>query len=80
MLVVEVKLKKLNHPTEHPVFILQLSTKLNEVDDHGVLPLDIALKTHQEDLAQTLVENNVNINQLDENGASLLHLAIDRGN
>ena len=57
----------------------QLVTNLNEVDDHGVLPLDIALKTRQEDLAKTLVEHDVNIDQTDTNGSSLLHLAIDRG-
>lgn len=59
--------------------MFQLSIKLNEPDDHGILPLDIALKTQQEDLAKTLVEHRVNIDQVDENGSSLLHLAIDRG-
>ena len=63
---------------EHCMF--QLLTKLNEVDDHGVLPLDIALKTRQEDLAKTLVEHHVNIDQTDTNGSSLLHLAIGRSN
>ena len=52
---------------------------MNEEDDHGVLPLDIALKTKQEDLAENLVDHNVNIDQMDSNGSSLLHLAIDRG-
>ena len=41
--------------------------------------MDIALKTRQEDLARTLVEHDVNIDQIDTNGSSLLHLAIDRG-
>ena len=60
--------------------MFQLLTKLNEVDDHGVLPLDIALKTRQEDLAKTLVEHDVNIDQTDTNGSSLLHLAIGNSN
>ena len=42
-------------------FFEQLSIKLNEEDDHGILPLDIALKTKQEDLAQNLIDNHVNI-------------------
>ena len=58
---------------------LQLSIKFNEEDDHGILPLDLALKSKQEDLARNLVEHNVNIDQVDSNGSSLLHLAIDRG-
>ena len=60
-------------------FSFQLSIKLNEEDDHGILPLDLALKSKQEDLARNLVEHNVNIDQVDSNGSSLLHLAIDRG-
>ena len=31
---------------------LQLSTKLNETDDHGSLPLDIALKTRTGSLSK----------------------------
>ena len=61
------------------LYPLQLSVKLNEEDDHGILPLDLALKSKQEDLARNLVEHNVNIDQVDSNGSSLLHLAIDRG-
>ena len=53
--------------------------KINEIDDHGMLPLDIALKSRQEDLARTLIEHDVKIDQTDGNGSSLLHLAIDRG-
>ena len=52
--------------------------KINEIDDHGMLPLDIALKSRQEDLARTLIEHDVKIDQTDGNGSSLLHLAIDR--
>lgn len=56
-----------------------MSLKLNEEDDHGVIPLDIALKSRQEELAKSLVEHNVNLDQIDSNGSSLLHLAVDRG-
>lgn len=55
-----------------------LDVKLNETDDRGLLPLDIALSTNQEELAQTLVEHKVNVDQVDHQGASLLHVAIAR--
>ena len=58
------------------IFIFQLSVKLNEEDDHGILPLNLALKSKQEELAQNLIDHNVNIDQMDSNGSSLLHLAI----
>ena len=59
--------------------LLQLSIKLNEADEKGLLPLDIALSTGQTDLARTLIEHNVNVNQVDANGATIIHNAIVRG-
>lgn len=58
----------------------QLAVKLNEVDDQGDLPLDLALKSKQESVAQTLVGHNVNTSCKDSIGKSLLHKAIKRGN
>ncbi|KAL4223226.1 Ankyrin repeat and FYVE domain-containing protein 1 [Mactra antiquata] len=57
----------------------QLHTKLNEVDNLGDLPLDLALKTQQESVAQTLVQHGVNTSSKDNTGKSLLHKAIKRG-
>ncbi|KAL3858016.1 hypothetical protein ACJMK2_012632 [Sinanodonta woodiana] len=57
----------------------QLSAKLNEVDNLGDLPLDLALKSHQESVAQTLVGHHVDVNKRDNSGKCLLHKAIKRG-
>ncbi|XP_060560051.1 rabankyrin-5-like, partial [Ruditapes philippinarum] len=57
----------------------QLSIKLNEVDNQGDLPLDLALKSKQESVAQTLVGHGVNCSNKDNAGRSLLHKAIKRG-
>ena len=59
---------------------MQLSIKLNETDEKGALPLDLALSTGQEDLARTLIEHRVNVNQTNPSGATLLHNSICRGN
>jgi ankyrin repeat protein len=52
---------------------------LNEVDNQGDLPLDLALKSKQESVAQTLVGHGVNCSNKDNAGRSLLHKAIKRG-
>ncbi len=41
--------------------------------------MDIALSTKQEDLATTLIEHKVNVDQTNSEGTPLLHLAIERG-
>ena len=61
-------------------FSFQLSTKLNEVDKFGELPLDLALNSKQESIAQTLVGHSINTSCKDNTGNSLLHKAIKRGN
>jgi len=60
-------------------FSSSLQSKLNEEDDRGNLPLDLALKSGQEEMAQNLVEHKCNVNQLDAAGNTLLHKAIQRG-
>ena len=60
--------------------VFQLSVKLNEVDNLGDLPLDLALKTRQDSVAQTLVIHHVNVDSKDNSGKCLLHKAIKRGN
>jgi ankyrin repeat protein len=37
-----------------------LSVKLNEVDSKGDLPLDLALNSRQESIAQTLIKHKAN--------------------
>lgn len=59
--------------------LLQLVEKLNEVDNRGDLPLDLALSTKQESIAMTLVNHKVDVNRRDNAGKCLLHKAIKRG-
>lgn len=59
--------------------LLQLVEKLNEVDNRGDLPLDLALSTKQESIAMTLVNHKVEVNRRDNAGKCLLHKAIKRG-
>lgn len=59
--------------------LLQLVEKLNEVDNRGDLPLDLALSTKQESIAMTLVNHKVDVNRCDNAGKCLLHKAIKRG-
>ncbi|RWS28105.1 rabankyrin-5-like isoform X2 [Leptotrombidium deliense] len=56
----------------------QLTVKLNEMDRHGELPLDLALKSKQESIAKNLVSNRANVNAIDDKGITLLHKAILR--
>jgi hypothetical protein len=42
--------------------------------------LDLALRTKQESIATNLVKNHIDINKTDNQGFSLLHKAIFRGN
>jgi hypothetical protein len=59
-------------------FDSQLVIKLNEIDRLGDLPLDLALKTKQEDIAKTLVSHKANVSATDNKGRTLLHRAIER--
>jgi ankyrin repeat protein len=59
-------------------FDSQLVIKLNEIDTLGDLPLDLALKTKQEDIAKTLVSHKANVSATDNKGRTLLHRAIER--
>lgn len=60
-------------------FDAQLSTKLNEVDEQGDIPLDLALKGKQESIALSLIGHKADINTVDRHSATLLHKAIMRG-
>lgn len=57
-----------------------LRDKLNEWDDRGDLPLDLALRTRQESIANSLLKQRglVDINKTDQDGLSLLHRAVKR--
>ncbi|GFN77456.1 ankyrin repeat and fyve domain-containing protein 1 [Plakobranchus ocellatus] len=57
----------------------ELSVKVNEVDNKGDLPLDLALKMQQRSMAQNLVLNKADIDRKDNAGKCLLYKAIQRG-
>ncbi|XP_021369516.1 rabankyrin-5-like isoform X1 [Mizuhopecten yessoensis] len=57
----------------------QLSVKLNDVDDKGDLPMDLALQSRQTSIAETLMKHRVDVNRRDNTGKCLLHKAIKRG-
>ncbi|KAG8181142.1 hypothetical protein JTE90_002502 [Oedothorax gibbosus] len=56
----------------------QLAAKVNEFDDQGDIPLDLALSSGQESIAKTLLNHKANVNQTDNRGWTLLHKAIFR--
>nr|KAG5688479.1 hypothetical protein BaRGS_011917 [Batillaria attramentaria] len=56
-----------------------LQAKVNEVDNKGDIPLDLALQSVQKGVAQTLLNNHADVNRKDNAGKSLLHKAIKRG-
>nr|XP_037289089.1 LOW QUALITY PROTEIN: rabankyrin-5-like [Rhipicephalus microplus] len=56
-----------------------LPGKLNELDDTGQLPLDLALSSRQEGIASTLLNHRADVNATDFKGHTLLHKAIERG-
>lgn len=53
--------------------------KLNEFDNRGDLPLNIASEKQQDGIARTLISHKVDVNARDGKQRSLLHMAIDRG-
>ena len=58
---------------------LQLPQKLDEFDNDGNIPLNLALLGRNEGIANTLVSHNCDLDLVDPSGNSLLHLAILRG-
>jgi ankyrin repeat protein len=60
--------------------LVENSTKLSDVvnvwSPGGELPLDLALRSHNESVATTLVQHNADINIRDAQGDTLLHRAI----
>ena len=59
-------------------FNSELNTKLNETDDAGRLPLDLALDLDEDGISRSLVEHKANLNQMNNEGNTLLHLSIGR--
>ena len=55
-----------------------LNVKVNEFDKQDDLPLDLALKTNQESVANSLIDHEARVNLQDKQGKSLLHRAIER--
>lgn len=60
-------------------FPWQLPQRLNECDDEGNIPLNLALLNRHEGIANTLVSHGCDLDIQDPEGNSLLHLAILRG-
>ena len=58
---------------------LQLPHRLNECDNEGNIPLNLALLSRHEGIATTLVSHKCDLDSVDAEGNSLLHLAILRG-
>ena len=58
---------------------VQLEKRLNERDEQGALPLELALKQKQKSIAETLVRNKVDMNVIDHQGQSLIHKALNNG-
>ncbi|XP_033627890.1 rabankyrin-5-like [Asterias rubens] len=56
-----------------------LPDKLDEIDERGDLPLDLALASKQESIAHELVKHKVDIDRADSGGRCLLHKAVKRG-
>lgn len=56
----------------------QLLSKINEADEVGDIPLDLALSSGQLSIANTLIRHQANVNAADENSKTLLHRAIER--
>ncbi|XP_077996108.1 rabankyrin-5-like isoform X2 [Glandiceps talaboti] len=56
----------------------QLPGKLNELDNQGDLPLDLALSTKQESIATELVKHRADVDVTDNDGRCLLHKAVKR--
>ncbi|KAJ8978783.1 hypothetical protein NQ317_015507 [Molorchus minor] len=61
---------------EDVVFLCLLSDIVNLWSPNGELPLDLALRSHNESIAKTLVQHNADINIRDAAGDTLLHRAI----
>ena len=57
----------------------QLFERVNEFDEHGELPLELALKLKLDGMAENLVRHQADINRFDEQHRTLLHLSIERG-
>lgn len=49
---------------------------MNVWSSNGELPLDLALRAHNSNIAATLVQNNADVNIRDAKGETLLHRAI----
>lgn len=58
---------------------MQLSVKINGLDNKGESALDLALRDHQTSIAEMLCENEADPDARDRSGHTLLHLAVQRG-
>lgn len=56
-----------------------MPAKLNEVDENGNLPIELALLKCNESIATKLVESGCSLDMPDGDGRCLLHKAVSRG-
>jgi ankyrin repeat protein len=52
---------------------------VNDSDDAGRIPLDLALETQQFNMAKSLVEHKADVDIVDTDGLTLLWKAVQRG-
>ncbi|KAI1717947.1 ankyrin repeats (3 copies) domain-containing protein [Ditylenchus destructor] len=57
----------------------ELGVRLNEYDDNGKLPLELALNTDRLDISKTLVDHGADVNTILPSGVSFLWKAIQEG-
>nr|CAD7198174.1 unnamed protein product [Timema douglasi] len=74
------RVSKCSHITArtNAISSIKLPDILNQRDDRGDLPLNLALCEKQTSITLTLVEHNVDLNARDSHGRTLLHLATER--
>uniref|UniRef100_H2YXH3 Ankyrin repeat and FYVE domain-containing protein 1 n=1 Tax=Ciona savignyi TaxID=51511 RepID=H2YXH3_CIOSA len=61
------------------LYLIEFDSQLNERNDDGEWPIQLALSTHQDSIARTLVSHRVDINGCDNNGQTHLHRAVIEG-
>ena len=52
---------------------------MNEIDENGDWPLQLALSSKQKSIAETLVSHGVDVNGCDKNQQTHLHRALEAG-
>ena len=59
--------------------LIEMEAEIDLRDPQGNLPIQIAIETCNEEIAQLLIDSGANIQVFDSDGLSLLHLAAEGG-